>query len=95
LNTPKNLLYKEIQQAYADAVASLKKYRASEKAVSSMEESFRYTEQKFNVGMVTSVDYNTAKNQLTSAQSDLLQSKYEYIFTTKVLEFYRGLPLSL
>ena len=95
LEYTKNLLYKEIQQAFADAVASLKKYRASEKAVSSMEESFRYTEQKFNVGMVTSVDYNTAKNQLTRAQSDLLQSKYEYIFTTKVLEFYRGLPLSL
>lgn len=95
LEYTKNLLYKEIQQAYADAVASLKKYRASEKAVSSMEESFRYTEQKFNVGIVTSVDYNTAKNQLTSAQSDLLQSKYEYIFKTKVLEFYRGLPLSL
>ncbi len=95
LEYTRNMLYKEIQQAYADAVASLKKYRASEKAVSSMEESFRYTEQKFNVGMVTSVDYNTAKNQLTSAQSDLLQSKYEYIFKTKVLEFYRGNPLSL
>jgi len=95
LESTKNILYKEIQQAYADAVASLKKYRASEKAVSSMEESFRYTEQKFNVGLVTSVDYNTSKNQLTSTQSDLLQSKYEYIFKTKVLEFYRGLPLNL
>lgn len=95
LESTKNILYKEIQQAFADAVASLKKYRASEKAVSSMEESFRYTEQKFNVGMVTSFDYNTAKNQLASTQSDLLQSKYEYIFTTKVLEFYRGWPLSL
>ncbi len=95
LEYTRNMLYKEIQQAYADAVASLKKYRASEKAVSSMEESFRYTEQKFNVGMVTSVDYNTAKNQLMSTQSDLLQSKYEYIFKTKVLEFYRGNPLSL
>ncbi len=95
LEYTKNMLYKEIQQAFADAVASLKKYRASEKALSSMEESFRYTEQKFNVGMVTSVDYNTAKNQLISVQSDLLQSKYEYIFKTKVLEFYRGNPLSL
>jgi len=95
LEYTRNMLYKEIQQAYVDAVASLKKHRASEKAVSSMEESFRYTEQKFNVGMVTSVDYNTAKNQLTRTQSDLLQSKYEYIFKTKVLEFYRGNPLSL
>jgi len=60
-----------------------------------MEEAFRYTEQKFNVGLVTSVDYNTSKNQLLKAQSDLAQSKYEYIFKTKVLDFYRGIPLSL
>ena len=65
-------LYKEIQQAYADAIASLKRYRANEKAVISMQESFRYTEQKYSVGLVNSVDYNTAKNQLTKAQSELL-----------------------
>jgi outer membrane protein len=88
-------LYKNIQQAYADAAAALKKYNASMKAVVSMEESFRYTEQKFNVGMVTPVDYNAAKTQLLNAQSDMSQAKYEYIFKTKVLDFYKGLPLSL
>lgn len=60
-----------------------------------MQESFRYTEQKFNVGLVTSVEYNTAKNQLTRTESDLLQAKYEYIFQLKVLEFYTGKPLEL
>jgi outer membrane protein len=95
LDGAKKQLYKNIQQAYADASASLKKYAASQKAVKSMEEAFRYTEQKFNVGLVTSVDYNTSKNQLLKAQSDLAQSKYEYIFKTKVLDFYRGIPLSL
>jgi len=88
-------LYKTIQQAYADAVAALKKYTASNKAVSSNEESFRYTEQKFNVGMITPVDYNIAKTQLLNAQSDLAQSKYEFVFKTKVLDFYKGLPLNL
>ncbi len=95
LEAAKKQLYKNIQQAYADASAALKKYAASQKAVKSMEESFRYTEQKFNVGLVTSVDYNASKNQLLKAQSDLAQSKYEYIFKTKVLDFYRGIPLSL
>lgn len=88
-------LYKNIQQAYTDASAALKKYNASMKAVASSEESFRYTEQKFNVGMVTPVDYNAAKTQLLSAQSDMAQAKYEFIFKTKVLDFYRGMPLSL
>jgi len=95
LEGEKKTLYKNIQQAYADAVAALKKYNASIKAVASMEESFRYTEQKFNVGMVTPVDYNAAKTLLLNAQSDMSQAKYEYIFKTKVLDFYKGLPLNL
>jgi outer membrane protein len=95
LEGEKKQLYKNIQQAYADAVAALKKYTASIKAVASMEESFRYTEQKFNVGMVTPVDYNAAKTQLLNAQSDMSQAKYEFIFKTKVLDFYKGLPINL
>jgi outer membrane protein len=95
LEGSKKQLYKNIQKAYTDAVASLKKYNASLKAVASSEESFRYTEQKFNVGMVTSVDYNASKTQLLNAQADMSQAKYEYIFKTKVLDFYKGIPLSL
>ncbi|HDZ40784.1 MAG TPA: TolC family protein [Bacteroidetes bacterium] len=95
LENTKKQLYKNIQQAYADAQASLKSYIASRKAVESMQESFRYTEQRFNVGMVTPVEYNTAKAQLLNAESELAQSKYEYIFKIKVLDFYKGLPLKL
>ena len=95
LEGTKKELYKDIQQAYTDAVAALKKYNASLKAVSSSEESFRYTEQKFNVGMITPVDYNASKTQLLNAQSDMSQAKYEFIFKTKVLDFYKGLPINL
>lgn len=95
LERTKKQLYKDIQQAYTDALAALKKYNASIKAVTSTEESFRYTEQKFNVGMITPVDYNAAKTQLLNAQSDMSQAKYEYIFKTKVLDFYKGVPLNL
>jgi outer membrane protein len=95
LEGSKKTLYKNIQQAYTDAVAALKKLNVSLKAIASAEESFRYTEQKFNVGMVTSVDYNAAKTQLLKAQSDMAQAKYEFVFKTKVLDFYKGLPLKL
>ena len=95
LEYQKNMLYKDIQQAYADAMASLKKFHSSQRALVSMEESFRYTEQKFNVGLVNTIDYKTSKNQLARTQSDLLQAKYEYIFKVKVLDFYRGIELSL
>jgi len=95
LQNEKNRLYKEIQQAYADARAALKKYLVTRKTVSSMEESFRYTSEKFDVGLVTSVDYNMAKNQLTNARSDMLRAKYEFVFKVNVLNFYRGKPFNL
>ena len=51
--------------------------------------------EKFNVGLVSPVDYNVAKNDLTKAQSDLLSAKYQYIFYTKILDFWAGVPLTL
>ncbi|WP_430972552.1 TolC family protein [Sunxiuqinia rutila] len=90
LQSTKNVLRKEIEQAYTNALAALKKYMASNKAVESMQEAFRYTEEKFNVGMVNSVEYNQSKNNLAKAKSDLAQAKYDYIFRTKILDFYNG-----
>ena len=89
----KNTLRKNIQQAHADAVAASKRHRATEKTVNALKESFHYAEQRFNVGMVTSVEYNDAKNKLTKVQSDLLQAKYDYVFKTKILDFYQGKSL--
>ncbi len=87
LQSASNVLRKEIEQAYTNALASLNRYISTEKAVVSMQEAFRYVEEKFNVGMVNSVEYNQSKNDLTAAQSQLLQAKYEYIFRTKILIF--------
>ncbi len=95
LYSQKMLLRKEIQQAYADAANAMKKYMAANEAVKSYTESFEYTQKKYDVGLVTTVDYNTAKNELTKSQSELLQSKYEYILRTKILDFYMGNPIKL
>lgn len=86
---------KNIQQAYADANAALKKYNASLKALDAMQESFKYTQQRFDVGMMNANDYNDAKNKMIKSQSDLLQAKFDYIFKMKVLDFYQGKPLKL
>lgn len=91
----KNILYKEIQQAYADAVAALKRYRSSQKALESMKESFKYTREKYEVGLVNAVDFNIAQSQLIQTESELLQSKYDYIFKTSILSFYRGIPITI
>lgn len=88
-------LRKTIQQAYADALASLKKYNSANTKVDASKESFKYSDQKFTVGMLNSVDYNNAKKDLAIAESELLQAKFDYIFKTTVLDFYMGKPLTL
>ena len=88
-------LYREIQQAYADATAAMKRYIATKKALESMQESFRYTQKRFDVGLVTSLEYNTAKTQLNQTESELLRAKYEFVFKQKILDFYRGIPISI
>jgi outer membrane protein len=95
LESAKKDLRKQIEQAYTNAVAALKRYNANQVAVKSMQESFRYIEEKYNVGKVNSVEYNDAKSKLAIAQSDLIQAKYEFIFRSKILDFYNGIPIQL
>lgn len=95
LELSKLQLRKTIQQAYADANAALNNYEASTIGVNAARESFRYADQKFNVGAINSVDYNNSKKDLEKAESDQLRAKYEFIFKSTVLDFYMGKPLSL
>jgi outer membrane protein len=95
LENAKKILRSDIETAQTNAVASMNRYISNEKAVASMQEAFRYAEEKFNVGMVNTVEYNTAKNNLAKAESDLLQAKYEFIFRSKILDFYQGTPITL
>ncbi|WP_462317336.1 TolC family protein [Marinilabilia sp.] len=95
LQKEKQALRKEIQQAYADAEAAFQKFTSAQTAVDSYEESLRYTEKKYAVGLVSPVDYSVARTDYLKAQSDFLQAKYEYVLRTKILDFYTGEPLIL
>lgn len=95
LDLSKNLLFKDIQQAHADALAAIKKFLASEKSLAAQKESFKYVQQKYEVGLVTTVDFNIAKTALARAESELLQAKYDYLFRINILNFYRGNPLTV
>ena len=95
LEQDKQVLYKSIQQAHSNALAALERYNSAQEAVKSNEEAFNYTTQKFEVGLVNSVDFSVAKNNLFKAQSDLARAKYEYIFRMKILDFYQGNQIHL
>lgn len=93
LDNTKKTLYKEIQQAWYTALASESKYTSSSTAADASEESFRLMNEKYDNGKATAVEYNEAKQNLMKAQSDELQAKYEYLFRTKILDFYKGVPI--
>ena len=95
LEGTKKVLRQEIETAQTTAITSFNRFKSTEKAVSSMQEAFSYSEEKFNVGMVNAVDYNLAKTNLLKASSDLLRAKYEFIFRSKILDFYKGIPITL
>ncbi len=95
LELTQNQIRKTVETAYTDAIASFKTYQANEKSLESFSESFKYTEQKFNVGLVNSLDYNVSKQQMTRAESDLISAKYDFVFKTKILDFYMGKTITL
>ena len=94
LNT-KNTLRQNVETAHTNAIASYKSYEASLKRVAALEETFRATEQRYNVGTADFVDYQVASNNLFAARADLTQSKYSFIFRVKILDFYLGNPITL
>ncbi|MBQ8673177.1 MAG: TolC family protein [Bacteroides sp.] len=90
LDAAKKTLYKEIQQAWYNALAAESQYTSSSSAALASQESFRLMSEKYDNGKATAVEYNEAKQNLMKAQSDELQAKYEYLFRTKILAFYKG-----
>ena len=95
LDKTKQSLYKEIQQAYSNAVAAEAKYRSSSEAAAAAEDAFRLTQAKYENGKATITEFNESRNQLLKTQSDQVQATYEYLFQSKLLDFYRGEALSL
>jgi outer membrane protein len=85
----------DIEQSYADAKAAMNSYISAEKAVLALEESFKYAETRFDAGAMNAVDFNTIKTNYTNAQSNLVNAKYDFVFRTKILDFYVGNPITL
>jgi len=84
-----------VNQSYNDAKGAYKAYEASQKLVLARESAFEYAQSKFEVGAMNSFDFTQAKQRFELAQSELIRTKYDYIFKLKVLEFYFGVPISV
>ncbi|MGA0560372.1 TolC family protein [Larkinella sp. VNQ87] len=87
-------LRQNIESAYTSMLAAANRYRATLVQVESLEKAFQAAESRFNAGALNSVDYNIAKNNLDTARANLVQAKFDYVFRTKILDFYQNKPLS-
>ncbi|MBR5541531.1 MAG: TolC family protein [Bacteroides sp.] len=95
LEESKKALYKDIQQAYYNALASESKFKSSLLASESAEASFLLMSEKYTNGKATATEYNEMRASWMKALSDGIQAKYEFLYCCKILDFYKGLPLKL
>ena len=95
LDKARQSLFKEIQQAWINAGAAHAKYHASTKASTADEDAFRLVQAKYENGKASITEFNESRNQLLKTRSDRVQATYEYLFQSRLLDFYRGSALEL
>lgn len=93
LDNAKKTLYQEIQQVYYNARAAQSKYQSSEAATASARDAFALMQAKYENGKANITEFNESKNNYLKTESDLVQARYEYLYQTALLEFYRGRDL--
>ena len=81
-----------INQSLNDAKGALKAYQAAKKTKLARETSYNYAKERFENGALNTINFLQAQQLFETSQSDLIRSKYDYIFKIKVLEFYFGIP---
>lgn len=95
LDNIKLALYKEIQEAHTSAVSSKSQYLASEKALKAAQEAYHYAVRRYDVGNSTVFELNEAQTRLFASKSEQLQAKYDFLFRTKILDFYKGIKIEI
>ncbi|WP_348797664.1 TolC family protein [Flavobacterium adhaerens] len=90
----KNLdLQRNVYTAFTDAKGALNTYESATVTLEARQQSYNYAKEKYDVGLMNSFDFTQAQTLLTNAQTDVIRTKYEYMFRIKILEFYFGIPI--
>ncbi len=85
----------EINQAYVNVVNLAKAYEAAQKTLAARRLAYDYSKERYEVGLLNAFDFSQAQARLDNSEADVVRTKYDYIFSLKVLEFYFGLPIVL
>lgn len=93
LNQQELDLERNVYTAFTDAKGAMKAYESALVALEARQEAYNYAKEKFDVGLMNAFDFNQSQSLLVNAQSEVLRTKFDYIFRVKVLEFYFGIPI--
>ena len=88
-------LTQTIESAWADAVASQKNLLAQKAALASAELAFANTKLKFESGAISALDYADSRTRLDNARVNMLRTRYDLLFKSKILDFYQGKAITL
>ncbi|MCB0688900.1 MAG: TolC family protein [Saprospiraceae bacterium] len=91
----KNRLKTDVQRAVTDVKAARKSYEAAMRVAEARGAAYQDTEKRFNLGVANSFEFITAQNQRDQAEVELIIAKYDYIFKSKVLDYYQGKRITL
>jgi outer membrane protein len=94
LEQVRQTLTANIESAWADARAASQNTVAQESALVASERAFKNTEQRYEAGAATAIDYADARTRLDNARVNALRSKYDLAFKSRILDFYTGKPLT-
>ncbi len=86
-------LERNVYTAITNAKVALNAYEAATAAFEARKEAFNYAKEKYAVGMMNSFDFNQSQTLYVNSQSEVLRTKYDYIFKVKIVEFYFGIPI--
>ena len=90
LESEKIQLKQTIEQAFLDVKASYKSFQAAKISLAAQKEAFKNSQQRYNFGDMTLFDFDQVRTRLVNAQGVMIRSKYDYVFKTKILQFYSG-----
>lgn len=91
----KNALYREIVQAWNGAEAAGAKWQSAREAEAAARDAFELQQAKYENGKATLTEFNETRSRMVKAQSDAAQASCEYLFQTRLVDFYRGRALEM
>jgi outer membrane protein len=84
-----------IERALVDAKNSLALFNAANASAQASELALNNAQLNFDEGVISAFDLGLSKNQYLAAKSQEIQTKFDYLFKVKVLEFYLFNQISL